>query len=155
VGVQADSLEDRVQENEIRVATPDGPMTTFFVHPDGDGPFPVAILFMDGVGYRDQVKQNARRFAAAGYWCAGPDLFPRSGDQLSFDFTRMGDDAYRERLMRIVASVTPDGALSDTVAVLDVAADDPTASDGPKVCVGYCMGARIALHVAASLPGEF
>src|SRR5262249_53573842 len=117
--------------------------------------FPVAILFMDGVGYRDQVKQNARRFAAAGYWCAAPDLFHRSGDQLSFDFTRMGDDAYRERLMRIVASVTPDGALSDTVAVLDVAADDPTASDGPKVCVGYCMGARIALHVAASLPGEF
>ena len=40
-------------------------------------------------------------------------------------------------------------------AVLAVVADDPAAAAGPKVCVGYCMGARMALHVAAALPDEF
>ena len=57
-------------EKEILVHTADGDMTTFVVHPDGDGPFPVAVVYMDGVGYREQVKENARRFAAGGYYCA-------------------------------------------------------------------------------------
>lgn len=39
-----------MNEKEIRVQTPDGDMTTFVVHPGGPGPYPVAVLFMDGVG---------------------------------------------------------------------------------------------------------
>ena len=141
-------------ENEIRVRTDDGEMTTFVAHPDGDGPFPVAVLYMDGVGYREQVTENARRFASNGYYVVAPDLFYRSGEKLSFDFSRMGDEDYRKQLMEIVASVTPDAAMRDTDAVLDTIADDPAASDGPKVCVGYCMGARIALHFAATYPDD-
>lgn len=141
-------------ENEISVPTADGLMTTFIAHPDGPGPFPVAVLYMDGVGYREQIKQNARRFAADGYYCVAPDLFYRSGDKLSFDFSRMADEAYRQQLMRIVGSVTPRAALSDTEAVFAAIAADPAAASGPKVCVGYCMGARLALH-AATMPGQF
>jgi carboxymethylenebutenolidase len=142
-------------ETEIRVGTADGQMTSFVAHPDGAGPFPVAVLFMDGVGYREQVKENARRFAAAGYYVVAPDLFYRSGEKLSFDFSRMGDPEYRQQLMDVVASVTPAGALADVEAVLAVAADDPAAAGGPRVCVGYCMGARLALHAAAAGAGEF
>ena len=141
-------------DNEIRVRTDDGEMTTFVAHPDGDGPFPVAVLYMDGVGYREQVKENARRFAADGYYVVAPDLFYRSGEKLSFDFSRMGEEDYRARLMEVVSSVTPDAAMHDTRAVLDAIADDPAASTGPKVTVGYCMGARIALRFAATFPDE-
>lgn len=141
-------------ESEICVSTGDGEMTTFVAHPDGDGPFPVAVLYMDGVGYREQIKENARRFAAGGYYVVAPDLFYRSGEKLSFDFSRMGEQGYRERLMKIVSSVTPDAAMDDTRALLDKVADDPAASSGKHVCVGYCMGARIALHFAATFPDE-
>jgi len=34
-------------ENEMRVQTGDGAMTVFTVHPDGEGPFPVALVYMD------------------------------------------------------------------------------------------------------------
>jgi len=78
-------------EQEIRVRTDDGEMTTFVAHPDGGGPYPVAVLYMDGVGYREQVKENARRFAADGYYCVAPDLFYRSGERLTFDFSQMGE----------------------------------------------------------------
>jgi carboxymethylenebutenolidase len=74
---------------------------------------------------------------------------------MSFDFARMGDEAYRQRLMQIVSTVTADAALADTEAVLALAADDPAAAGGPAVCVGYCMGAKVALHAAAALPGTF
>lgn len=142
-------------EQETKISTDDGEMTTFVAHPDGDGPFPVAVLYMDGVGYRDQIKRNARRFAADGYFCVAPDLFYRSGEKLTFDFSRMGDDAYRERLMSIVGGVKPDAVVADTEAIFGVIASDPAAGDGPKVCVGYCMGARMALHAAAAMPDEF
>jgi len=142
-------------ETEIRVGTADGRMTTFVAHPDGDGPFPVAVLFMDGVGYREQVKENARRFAADGFYVVAPDLFYRSGEQLSFDFARVSDPAYRQRLMEVVSSVTPERALADVEAVLATVADDPAAAAGPRVCVGYCMGARLALRAAAAPDAEF
>jgi carboxymethylenebutenolidase len=144
-----------VYEQELKVATADGEMTTFVAHPDGDGPFPVAVLYMDGVGYRDQIKHNARRFAADGYYCVAPDLFYRSGDGLTFDFSRMGDEAYRARLMSVVGSVKPDAVVADTRSVFEAIADDPASAAGAKVCVGYCMGARMALHAAASMADEF
>ena len=142
-------------EQELKVTTADGQMTTFVAHPDGDGPFPIAVLYMDGVGYREQIKANARRFAADGYFCVAPDLFYRAGEKLTFDFSRMGDAAYRQRLMEIVGAVKPDGVIADTRAMIETVAADSAASDGPRVCVGYCMGARMALRAAAALSGEF
>jgi carboxymethylenebutenolidase len=146
-------------EKEIRVRTADGEMTTFVVRPDGDGPFPVAVVYMDGVGYREQVKKNARRFAAAGYYCIAPDLYYRSGDRLSFDMSRLATDGFKgpeaERMMKAASSVTPENVVADTKAMLAAIASDPASGSGPKVCVGYCLGARVALHAASAFPDEF
>jgi carboxymethylenebutenolidase len=133
-------------ENEMRVQTGDGAMTVFTVHPDGDGPFPVAVLYMDAPGYRDAVKEHARRFAADGYYVVLPDLFYRGGEKLTMD------EEGRERIFELVRSLTPEKIEADTRAVLDAVADDAAASAGPKVCVGYCMGAKFALHAAAVFP---
>jgi carboxymethylenebutenolidase len=146
-------------EQEIRISTADGKMTTFVVHPDGAGPFPVAFLYMDGIGYREQVKDNARRFAADGYYCVAPDLFYRAGERLSFDMARLAADGFEgpeaERLRAAIATVQPDLVVADTEAVFAEIDADPAAGSGPKVCVGYCMGARCALHVASALSGDF
>ena len=146
-------------EKEIRVRTGDGDMTAFVVRPEGDGPFPVAVIFMDGVGYREQVKENARRFAADGYYCVAPDLYYRVGEQLSFDMSRLATDGMKgpeaERMMKAAGSVTPENMVADTTALLSAIASDPAASSGPKVCVGYCLGARVALRAASALPEEF
>jgi carboxymethylenebutenolidase len=144
-----------MNEKESVIRTPDGEMTTFIVHPDGAGLWPVPVLYMDGVGYREQVKQNARRFAAGGYFCVLPDLFYRSGKGVTVDFGRMMSpglsESEREQMMRVMQSATPDRAVADTETVLQTLEKDPAASPGPIVCVGYCMGARFALHAAAAL----
>jgi carboxymethylenebutenolidase len=146
-------------EKEIRVRTADGEMTTFVIRPSGDGPFPAAMLYMDGVGYREQLKKNARRFAAGGYYCVVPDLFYRSGPGLSFDFSRIASEGMSgpeaKRMMSVAASVTPDRVVADTQAIFAEIATDPASGRGAKVCVGYCMGARVALYVAAALAEEF
>jgi carboxymethylenebutenolidase len=137
-------------ETEIRVHTPDGEMRTFVAHPEEEGPYPVAIVYMDAPGYREAVKQNARRFAADGYYVVVPDLFYRAGE-VWFDRSQMTDED-RERMMSLVRSIDPDAVLADTEAVFEAIADDPAAAKGPSVCVGYCMGARLALHAAAAKP---
>jgi carboxymethylenebutenolidase len=146
----------RMEESEFRAETDDGSMTTFSVHPQGDGPFPVAFLYIDGVGYREQIKDNARRFAEGGYLCVTADLFYRSGERLTLDFTRMRvDEAYRRRASSLIGSLTPDMVMADTEAVFNALATDPRASKGPRVCVGYCMGSRFSLHAAATMPDRF
>ncbi len=64
-------------EKEIRVRTPEGEMTTFVVRPDRDGPFPVAVLFMDGVGYRKGQGERAEV-------CRGRLLLRRARSLLPF-----------------------------------------------------------------------
>jgi carboxymethylenebutenolidase len=133
-------------------------MTTFMVHSDGGGPYPVAMLYMDGVGYREQIKDNARRFAESGFFVVAPDLYYRAGEKISFDMSNMGSglsDAEMAKLRSAASSVKPDAVLSDTRAVFDAVAGDRAASAGPKVAVGYCMGARMSLAAAAGLPDDF
>jgi carboxymethylenebutenolidase len=148
-----------MSEREIQVRTPDGEMSTFIAHPDGAGPYPVAVLFMDGVGFREQIRENARRFAAGGFYVVAPDLYHRIGDKLSFDFSGMASgnlsDAERQKMMAAAASVTAENAIADTEAALAATASDPAAAAGPKVAVGYCLGARVSLQVAARLADDF
>lgn len=145
-------------EREIRVQTGDGSMRAFVVHPEAGRPLPVAVVFMDGIGYREQVKANARRFAAGGYLCVAPDLYYRSGDGVTFDMARMGaqgmDSEEGRRMLGSVREVTPARVVSDTRALLDAVGSIAPAGPAPRVCVGYCLGARAALATAAALPRE-
>jgi carboxymethylenebutenolidase len=148
-----------MHEQEIRVATADGEMTAFIAHPAAGGPFPVALLYMDAIGYREQLKDNARRFAADGYYCVVPDLFHRSGERLTFDMHKMVADNMQgpetQRMMSAISSLTPELVAADTEALLAAIESDPAASGGAKVCVGYCMGARYALHAASAMADQF
>jgi carboxymethylenebutenolidase len=149
-----------MNETQTILQTADGEMTTFTVHPDHGGPFPVAVLYMDGVGYREQVKENARRFAAGGFYVVAPDLFYRAGARVTFDMDKIRAEGMSgpagQELMKVIATVKPAGVVADTRAMFDAIASDPAAAaSGPKVCVGYCMGARMALHVASAMPADF
>ena len=40
------------------VTTPDGKMDVFITRPDGEGPFPVVVQLMDGLGMRDELQDR-------------------------------------------------------------------------------------------------
>src|SRR5262245_44546952 len=56
-----------MKERFVDVATPDGPMDTFAVHPEAGGPFPCVVVFMDIWGLREELFDIARRVATVGY----------------------------------------------------------------------------------------
>jgi carboxymethylenebutenolidase len=58
-------------------------------------------------------------------------------------------------MMSVTASVTPEKVVADTRAIFAEIASDPAAGRGAKVCVGYCIGARLALRIASALADDF
>src|SRR4051812_41827539 len=111
-------------ERELRVAVEGGEVPVFTVRPDKQGPFPVALLLMDGAGFREQIRANARRFAAGGFLVAAPDLYHRSGDGLTFDMGKIiasGVDSPEAAPLRAaMALVTPAAVAADARAIFDV-----------------------------------
>ena len=53
-------------DRDLEIRTPDGDMTTFISHPEGDGPYPLILFLMDAPGKREELHDMARRFAAKG-----------------------------------------------------------------------------------------
>src|SRR6202022_3332824 len=88
-----------------------------------------------------------------------PDLYDRSGEGITIDMSKLISEGpsgpTAARMMSVVGTVKPDKVVADIKAIFDVIGSAPAAAPGARVCVGYCLGARLALHVASAIAGEF
>jgi carboxymethylenebutenolidase len=137
------------------VVTTDGSLPVSLFRPEGEGPWPPVILYMDGLGVRPALFDIAERIAAAGYFVLLPDLFYRTGPTDPEDGRRMlfgAEESRREWFQKHIAPLTVARAMGDTAALLDfIDAEDDILK--PRVGVtGYCMGGRFALAAAGTFP---
>ena len=135
-------------ERRIEVETGDGTMTTFVVHPEEGGPHPVVLYLMDAPSIRPALMDMASRLATAGYYVMLPFLFYRGSEYR--EFGQSDEDMHLRR--DLMATGSREGILRDAAALLDVAHDDPMASDGPIGAVGFCMSGRLVLALAQNMP---
>jgi carboxymethylenebutenolidase len=140
-------------ERDVGVITKYGTMPSFAVCPDGPGAFPPVILYMDAPGYREELRNMARRIAKAGYFCLLPDLYYRLG-QLRFDIPRR-NDAMSVVIRGAMASLTNAGVTDDTAGMLAFLDAQDKAKPGPVGCVGHCMSGSFVATVAARFPTRF
>ena len=81
-----------VIERHLDIASADGAMNTFVVHPEEGGPFPVVLFYMDAPGKREELHDMARRIAAVGYFVVLPNLYyRRSRDYFLKERTEAGN----------------------------------------------------------------
>ena len=135
-------------ERRTELTTADGTMTTFVVHPEEGGPHPVVLLLMDAPSIRPALHDMASRLATTGYFVMMPFLFYR-GSEFK-EFGQSDEDMHLRRVL--MGTVSRDGILSDAAALLDEAASDPAAADGPIGAVGYCMSGRLVMALAQNMP---
>jgi carboxymethylenebutenolidase len=135
-------------EREVDVATADGAMNTFLVHPEEGGPHPVVLFFMDAPGKREELHDMARRLASAGYYVMLPNLYYRRTRE--FDMAAAG----RAEMVAHMNSLSNAMVNDDARALLAVADRDPSARRGAVGCVGYCMSGPFAFSFAAAEPGR-
>ena len=99
-----------MSQTTIEVTTPRGTMPVHVHRPDGDGPFPRVVLYMDAPGIRPALFGHAERLAGAGYTAILPDLYYPFDPADRPDVERMtaGDPEEFARMRKLVAQIDDD-----------------------------------------------
>jgi len=139
-------------EQTVEIPTKDGAMTTFIVHPERDAPHPIVVFFMDAPGFREELRDMARRIAAVGYYVMLPNLYYRQGVLELKGLPPLPEVETRERMFGLMNSLTIAKVMQDGDALLAFADHDPAAATGPVGAVGYCMSGQYAISLAARWP---
>lgn len=141
-------------QEQVILRTRDGECPTLVVTPEGTGPWPAVILYMDAFGIRPGLLEMAGTVARGGYLVLVPDLFYRVGRYQTLvpkDVFASGD--VRAVIGPLMASTDNRKAgEDDTRAFLDYL-DTRKDVAGPRVgTVGFCMGGGIAITAAGIYP---
>ena len=136
-------------EQDCDIATPDGAMNTFVVHPEEGGPFPVVLFYMDAPGWREELRDMARRIASVGYLVVLPNLYYRR----SRDYVlRARDDAGYAEMFGHMHSLGRATTECDTAAMLAFIDAHPQADAARTGAVGYCMSGPFVVWAAGAFP---
>ena len=140
----------------VDLPTPDGVADAILAVPEGAGPWPGVLVYMDAFGPRPRLEEMAGRIASEGYVVVVPNLFYRHGRAPVVELPDLTVPENRAaifgRLSPLMQSLTPELAMRDAAAYLDFLASDDRVGDGPVGTVGYCMGGALALRTAARFP---
>ena len=142
-----------MQEKNVAIETGDGKMDTFITHPDGSGPFPAVILYMDAPGIREELYDFARRVGTVGYYCLVPDLYYRQG-KVRFDTKTMTEEK-RKEMFSVMGTLTNGLIMDDTRGILNFMEGGEPVRKGAMGCFGYCMGGPFVLSAAGTFPEAF
>ncbi|MEL7208365.1 MAG: dienelactone hydrolase family protein, partial [Actinomycetota bacterium] len=134
-----------MQERFEQLATNDGTMETFIVHPDDGGPWPVVLFLMDAPGMREEIRDMSRRLATTGYYVMTSQLYYRQVDH--YNVFETGD---RDRMFELMSNLSNAMVNDDCGALIALAEGDDAADAGRVGVVGYCMSGPFAVMVAAA-----
>lgn len=136
-----------MQQWQISVVTGAGQMPVHVACDDQDSALPLVIVYMDALGWRDELRQIAVRIAAQGYFVALPNLYYRVGGP-SFDPTLLPDYVDPE-MERLNVETTTAMVAADTAALLAELANEKRVDVTRVGAIGFCMGGRHAITAAA------
>jgi carboxymethylenebutenolidase len=140
--------------DRIEIGTADGACPSYVFRPEGDGPWPAVLVFMDGIGIRPAMLEVGERLATHGYLVLLPDLFYRSGPYEPMDARTVFTDPEKRKVLmeRFFARATSANIMSDAPHFLDYLAARPDVKPGRVGATGYCMGGRLCLIAAGTYP---
>jgi carboxymethylenebutenolidase len=139
---------------EIQIPTSDGNCRAWELRPDGTGPWPTVLFYMDGLGPRPALFEMAARIAKHGYFVLLPDMFFRAIPyEVPDPKTLFSDPAVRAAWReKISSSTSPATSIRDTEAFLAFLGTHPDVKS-PRIGVtGYCMGGAFSLRAAGLYP---
>jgi carboxymethylenebutenolidase len=136
-------------EKHVDIATPDGAMNSFVVHPEEGGPHPVVLFYMDAPGKREELHDMARRLASVGYYVVLPNLYYRR----TRDFwLQERTEANMAVMFGHMQALTNAMTVRDTEAMLRFVDAQPEADARRVGAVGYCMSGPFVMAAAAEFP---
>jgi carboxymethylenebutenolidase len=136
-------------EKHLDIATPDGAMNSFVVHPDEGGPHPVVLFYMDAPGKREELHDMARRLASVGYYVVLPNLYYRRTREFEL---KVRTPEGMKPMFELMDSLSNAMTVRDTQAMLKFVDAQPQAQASRVGAVGYCMSGPFVFAAAAAFP---
>ncbi|HEY7192506.1 MAG TPA: dienelactone hydrolase family protein [Gemmatimonadales bacterium] len=138
----------------IEIDTRDGRCPSYLFRPEGEGPWPPVLVFMDGIGIRPAMLEIGEQLATHGYLVLLPDLYYRSGPYAPMNAKTVFSDPEQRTVLReqFMSKATLPNLMSDTAYFLDFLARHPDARKGGVGTTGYCMGGAASLSAAGTYP---
>jgi len=138
--------------HQTRIPTADGLCPVHVLTPEGTGPWPAVIFYMDGFGIRPALIEMAQRLADNGYFVLLPDMFYRWGAYEPLVPAEVFKGDFRAVIGPKMATTGNASAAQDTAAFLAWLGTHPDVK-GPHVgTVGFCMGGGMAITAAGTYP---
>lgn len=139
---------------KIAITTDDGICPGYVYRPEGSGPWPAVLVFMDGVGIRPAMLEIGERLATYGYFVLLPDLYYRSGPYEPMDPNTVFSNPEKRKVLmeKFLALATPANIMSDTSAFLAFLAAQRDVKPGGIGTTGYCLGGLMSLTAAGTYP---
>jgi carboxymethylenebutenolidase len=130
---------------DVQIATRDGgTMGAYLALPEGGGPAPAVLVWMEIFGVNDHIRDVTRRVAAEGYVALAPDFFHRTGPGLNLGYDEPGFEEGFKHLNQLDAEQMISDA-NDAIAWLrgrqDVVGDRIGA-------MGFCIGGHMTYLTA-------
>jgi len=142
-----------VSHDTIDIRTADGTCPAHVFEPSGRGQWPGVIMYMDGMGVRPALFEIAERLASGGYVVLLPDLYYRSGYTAAEGARIFTDEAVRaDWRARILPTVGASVVMRDVPAFLAHLDSRPSVKKGKIGTTGYCLGGRLSLVTAGTIP---
>ena len=141
-------------QTEVKIPTPDGDARAYVFMPEGAGPWPAVIFYMDAPAIRPALFTMCERLASHGYYVLLPDMFWRAGPYEPINLKEaMKDEETRRTIFgKFMASTDPEKSTRDTGAFLAWLSNQIQVKGQKVGCTGYCMGGGLALRAAGHFP---
>lgn len=140
-------------QEQVTIRTADGDCPTYVVTPEGTGPWPAVIMYMDAGGIRPTLMDMGQRLADNGYLVLAPDTFYRAGGyNLPSPKEMIASGDFMALIGPLMATTGPDKAAADTRQYLDYLDTRNDVKGGKIGTVGFCMGGGMALSAAGTYP---
>lgn len=142
-------------ERMVRLATADGTLDAFFVHP-AKGKHPGVILWPDIAGLREAYQVMARRLAADGHAVLVLNQYYRSAPAPHFAaISEWRTPEGQAKLKPMIPLLTPEAIERDAKAAVQWLDGQPAVDRKRGIAAaGYCMGGPFTVRTAHAVPAR-
>lgn len=119
----------------------------YLAQPEGKGPFPAVIVYIEAFGLNANIKSICDRFASEGYVAIAPDLY-------SFDNDGVAAYTDMPKAMGLMGKLTDEKLVADAGSAIKFLKAQPNVKAKAIGATGFCMGGRLAFLTACEFPDD-
>lgn len=145
-----ETLRKKWVEVPVPSSMPDGSATknmeAYLVKPpEGQGPWPAVIVFMEIFGVNSHIREVTERIAAEGYVAIAPNYYHLTTKNMELCYT----DADMQEGWKHKQATTREGLLVDIRSLIQFLQEcDDVQPKEKMACIGFCFGGHVA-YIAA------